>query len=143
MEDKIVLRNPQKFDVGIITLDKPLGVNIRPGSFAIINQNELNYLASICTLLQDGILTVDDANFGAMQQLGIDPTSDPNFISNEEIQKKLSGTGKKMKEWLAGVEQGHILDRIYDVAMSMNLNADKLKILKEKMPDKDFLGDQQ
>lgn len=141
MEDKIILRNLQKFDVGIVTLEKPLGVNIRPGSFAIVSQDELNYLASTCTLLQDGILTVDDNQVEAMQKIGIDPTTDPHFIKDEEIKKKLGGTAKKIREWLATVEEGYILDRVYDVAVSMNLSADKLKVLQEKMPNKNFIGD--
>ena len=141
MDDKIVLKNPQKFDVGIITMAKPNGVNIKAGSFCLVNQDELNYRASICTLLQDGVLTVDKEHVEAMKEIGIDPETDPNFISDEEIRKKLSGTVKKVREWLATVEMGHILDRIYDVAVSMNLSADKLKVLMDKMPDKDFLGE--
>lgn len=139
MEDKIVLRNPQKFDIGIITLEKPLGVNIRAGSFAVVTESELNYLASICDLLQKGMLLVDDKHKEQMLELGINPDEDVNFVTNEEIQKKLSSTGKKLREWLAGIEEGHTLDRIYDVAKGMNLNVDKVKILKEKMPDKEFL----
>ncbi len=139
MEDKIILRNPQKFDVGIVTMAKPMGVNIKAGSFCLVNQDELNYIASICTLLQDGILTVDKEHVEAMKEIGIDPENDPHFITEEEIRKKLSGTTKKVREWLATVEKGHILDRIYDVAVNMNLSADKLKVLMEKMPDKDFL----
>lgn len=139
MEDKIMLRNPQKFDVGIVTLEKPLGVNIKSGSFALVSESELNYLASISDLLQKGILQVDDKHKEQMLELGINPDEDVNFISNEEIKKKLSGTGKKLREWLATIDEGHTLDRIYDVAAEMNLNIDKIKILKEKMPDKDFL----
>lgn len=140
MEEKIMLRNPQKFDIGIITLEKPLGVNIKAGSFALVSDSELNYLASISDLLQKGLLVVDDKHKEQMLELGINPDEDVNFISNEEIQKKLSGTGKKLREWLATVEEGHTLDRVYDVAMGMNLNVDKIKILKEKMPDKEFLN---
>jgi len=139
MEEKIVLRNPQKFDIGIVTLEKPLGVNIKAGSFALVNESELNYLASISDLLQKGLLQVDDQHKEQMLELGINPDDDVNFVKDEEIQKKLSGTGKKLKEWLATIEEGHVLDRVYDVAMKMNLNVDKVKILKEKMPDKDFL----
>lgn len=140
MEEKIMLRNPQKFDIGIVTLEKPLGVNIKAGSFALVSDSELNYLASISDLLQKGLLVVDDKHKEQMLELGINPDEDVNFISNEEIQKKLSGTGKKLREWLATVEEGHTLDRVYDVAMGMNLNVDKIKILKEKMPDKEFLN---
>lgn len=139
MEEKIVLRNPQKFDIGIVTLEKPLGVNIKAGSFALVNESELNYLASISDLLQKGLLQVDDQHKEQMLELGINPDDDVNFVKDEEIRKKLSGTGKKLKEWLATIEEGHVLDRVYDVAMEMNLNVDKVKILKEKMPDKDFL----
>lgn len=141
MEEKIILRNPQKFDVGIITMLKPNGINIKAGTVCVINQDELNYIASTSTLLQDGILTVDEAHVDAMKEIGIDPQTDPNFISDEEIRKKLSGTAKKLREWLATIELGHILDHIYDVAVTMNLSADKLKALMEKMPDKDFLGE--
>lgn len=139
MEEKIVLRNPQKFDIGIVTLEKPLGVNIKAGSFALVNESELNYLASISDLLQKGLLQVDDQHKEQMLELGINPDDDVNFVKDEEIRKKLSGTGKKLKEWLATIEEGHVLDRVYDVAMEMNLNVDKVKILKEKMPDKEFL----
>lgn len=139
MEDKIILRNPQKFDIGIITLEKPLGVNIKAGSFALVSESELNYLASTSNLLQKGLLQVDDKHKEQMLELGINPDEDVNFVTNEEIQKKLSGTGKKLREWLATIEEGHTLDRVYDVAQGMNLNMDKVKILKEKMPDKEFL----
>jgi hypothetical protein len=140
MEDKIILRNPQKFDVGIVTLEKPQGVSVKAGSFVVVNQNELNYLASICTLLQDGILMVDEDHAdGFMQQLGVDPATDTHFMKDEDIKKKLGGTVKKMKEWLETVEAGHVLDRIYDIAVTMNLSADKLKVLAEKMPDKEFI----
>ena len=139
MEDKIMLRNPQKFDVGIVTLEKPLGVNIKSGSFALVSESELNYLASISDLLQKGILQVDDKHKEQMLELGINPDEDVNFVSDEEIKKKLGGTGKKLREWLATIEEGHTLDRVYDVAVGMNLNMDKIKILREKMPDKEFL----
>ena len=81
------------------------------------------------------------ANLDALQEVGIDQANDPNFISDEEISKKLSGTNKKLKEWLSNVNEGYILDRIYDVAMGMNLSVDKIKTLKEKMPNKDFIGE--
>ena len=33
MSEKIRVINPQKFDVGVITQDKPLGLNIKSGGF--------------------------------------------------------------------------------------------------------------
>jgi len=136
----LVLKNPQKFNVGIVTYDKKEGVNIAPGSFALVTQRELNYLDSTSTLLRRGILFVEE-NDEAMQKIGIDMATNPNFISDEEIKKKLSGTTKKMKEWLDTVTEGYILDRIYDVAMGMNLSIDKVNALSKKMPDKKFMDE--
>jgi len=141
MNDKIILRNPNKFDVGIITPDKPNGINIRPGSFALVTQYELDYLNSICDLLTTGVLRVDDQNKEAMEKLGIDQENDPHFIKDEEIRKRLGGTAKKVREWLATIEEDHILDRICDVAKTMNLSVDKIKILQERAPHRDFLND--
>ena len=141
MAEKIKLMNPQKFDVGIITLENKIGVNIKAGSFTVVTPDDIAYLASISDVFRRGILKVEEKNIEVMQEAGIDQANDPNYITDEEIQKKLSGTVKKMKEWLATIEEGYILDRIYDVAMNMNLSLDKVKALNEKMPDRKFLED--
>ena len=141
---EIILRNPQKFDVGVFTSAKDemdhLGVNIPHGSFLPVTETELKYIASRSNVLRRGILRVEDDD-EAMRKVGIDQATDPNFISDEEIAKKLGGTVKKIKEWLGTVNEGYILDRIYDVAMTMNLSMDKLKVLQAKMPDKNILGE--
>lgn len=141
MADKIKLLNPQKFDVGIYTLENKIGVNIKAGSFTLVTPDDIAYIASISDVLRKGILRVEEQNVQVMQEAGVDQENDPNFITDEEIQKKLNGTVKKIKEWLATVEEGYILDRIYDVAMNMNLSIDKIKALNEKMPEKKFLDD--
>ena len=142
MSDKIKVYNPQKFDVGIITQDKPAGVNIKSGSFALITQDDVDFLASTCTLFQRGILKIEaDKLEETMGSIGIDVHTDGNFITDEEIAKKLSGTKNAMSKWLGTVTEGYLLDRIYDIAKNMNLNADKIKLLQEKMPDRDFLGE--
>ena len=49
---------------------------------------------------------------------------------------------KKIGEWLDTITEPFVLDRVYDVAMSMdNLTAPKLKVLKAKMPERDFIGE--
>lgn len=141
MAEKIKLWNPQKFDVGIITPENKLGINIQAGSFALVSEDDIAYLATISDVFRKGILKVEEKNLDVMQGVGIDQQNDPHFISNEEIQKKLSGTAKKIKEWLGTIDEAYILDRIYDVAMGMNLSLDKIKILKEKMPNKEFIND--
>ena len=141
MAEKIKLWNPQKFDVGIVTPENKLGINIQAGSFALVSEDDIAYLATISDVFRKGILKVEEKNLDVMQGVGIDQQNDPHFISNEEIQKKLSGTTKKIKEWLGTIDEAYILDRVYDIAMGMNLSLDKIKILKEKMPNKEFIND--
>ncbi len=141
MAEKIKLWNHQKFDVGIVTLENKIGTNIKAGSFALVTPDDIIYLASISDVFRRGILKVEDKDVEVMQGAGIDQKNDPNYITDEEIQKKLSGTVKKVKEWLNTIEEGYILDRVYDVAMNMNLSLDKIKVLNEKMPTKKFLDE--
>lgn len=48
--------NPQKFEVGIVTLDKPHGFTIQPRSFAMVTAEDVDYLNSISTVFQRGVL---------------------------------------------------------------------------------------
>ena len=139
MAERIKLLNPQKFDVGIVTFDKPMGINIKAGSFALVTPDDIAFIASVSKVFEKGILRVEEQNTAVMQEIGIDQENDPNFITDEEIQKRLSGTVKKVKDWLNTITEDYILDRVYDVAMGMNLSQDKLKALKERMPDRDFV----
>lgn len=142
MADKIKVYNPQKFDVGIITQDKPMGINVKSGSFVLLTQDEISYLASVCTLFQRGCLRVEEKHAAeTMQELGIDVNNDPNYVDDEDIKAKLSGTPKSIEKWLAGITEPYVFDRIYDVAADMNLSVAKVKVLQAKMPNKNFLED--
>ena len=76
-----------------------------------------------------------------MESVGIDVNTDPNFIDDEDIRKKLNGTAKNIEKWLNDIHEEYILDRIFDVAKDMNLNMSKIKVLQAKMPSKNFLDD--
>lgn len=76
-----------------------------------------------------------------MQEIGIEVENDPNFIDDEEIRKKLAMSAKKIEEWLATVKEEYIRDRIYDVAVEMNLTMNKIKVLQAAMPKKSFMED--
>lgn len=149
MAEKIKLVNPQKFDVGVRTQDRPMGMNIKAGSFVLVSKDDISYISSISDIIQRGLLrfenmsgdTEDTAREMEMT-LGIDPENDPNFSDDEEIRKHLSSTPKKLGEWLDTITEPFMLDRVYDVAMKMeNLTAPKLKVLKSKMPDREFIGE--
>lgn len=142
MADKIRVINPQKFDVGVITQDKPIGMNIKAGGFIMLTQDDIDYIMSISTLFQRGFLRIEETKASEiMESVGIDVNTDPNFIDDEDIRKKLNGTAKNIEKWLNDIHEEYILDRIFDVAKDMNLNMSKIKVLQTKMPSKNFLDD--
>lgn len=141
MINKIKVHNPQKFDIGVVLLDKPMGINIKAGSFALLSEEDIAYVTSISTLFQRGMLRVEEANFEIMESVGIDVNTDPHFTDEEEIKQYLSASAKKVEGWLKTIEEPYMLDRIFDVAKGMNLNVSKIKVLQARMPDKDFIND--
>ena len=141
MNERIRLRNPQKFNVGIITPDKPYGQNIVAGGFTIINQDELDYLMGNSKLLQKGVLQVEgEKREETLEALGINTEDNANFMSDEDIKKKLQMNANQLRKWLNSTEaEPYVLDRGAEIARGMNLSANKLQVLREKMPGVDFL----
>lgn len=131
--------NPQKFTVGIVTQDKPLGIAIKPGSFAIISEDDVSYIASVSSIFRRGVLRLDEDNNDLLMGIGINVAKEVNYCDEEDIRKKLSGTAKSLGAWLDNIHEDYILDKIFDVAKEMNLPASKIKVLSAKMPNRDFL----
>lgn len=142
MSDKFRLNNTKDFDVGIICPSYPNGFNVRRGTFAMATQDDIDYLMSSSVVLQRGFLQIADPvkKSEVIEMMGMEESEAPQFMSDEEIQKKLSGTAKKVAEWLNGMDDPVVLDKIAKIAKSMNLNANKIKVLQEKMPEYDFIG---
>lgn len=141
MSDRIRLRNPQKFNVGIITPDKPHGLNIAPGAFTIVTQDDVDYLMGTCSLLQKGVLIVEgEKQAEALETLGVSKENNANFMSDEDIKKKLSMNANQLKKWLDSTEaEPYVLNRIAEIASEMNLNMNKLQVLKDKIPNFEFI----
>jgi hypothetical protein len=140
MNEKIRLRNPHKFNVGIITVDKPYGLNIAPGSFTIVSKDDVDFLMATSTLLQKGILRVEgEQKEEVLEQMGVKEEDNANFMSDEDIKKKLSGNANQLRKWLDGDIEPYVFEKIAEIADGMNLNANKLQVLKEKIPNHDFL----
>ena len=141
MNERIRLRNPQKFNVGIVTTDKPYGMNIAPGAFTIVNQDELDYLMGTSTLLQNGVLQVEGAKKEeTLESLGIKTEDNANFMSDEDIKKKLSMNATQLKKWLESTEaEPYVLEKIAEIASTMNLSMNKVQVLKDKIPNYEFI----
>lgn len=141
MSERIRLRNPQKFNVGIITPDKPHGLNIAPGAFTIVTQDDVDYLMGTCSLLQKGVLIVEgEKQAEVLETLGVSKENNANFMSDEDIKKKLSMNANQLKKWLDSTEaEPYVLNRIAEIASEMNLNMNKLQVLKDKIPNFEFI----
>lgn len=141
MSERIRLRNPQKFNVGIITPDKPHGLNIAPGAFTIVTQDDVDYLMGTCSLLQKGVLIVEgEKQAEVLETLGVSKENNANFMSDEDIKKKLSMNANQLKKWLDSTEaEPYVLNRIAEIASGMNLNMNKLQVLKDKIPNFEFI----
>ena len=87
--------------MGIITPDKPHGLNIAPGAFTIVSQDDLDYLMGTSQLLRKGVLQVDgEKSEEVIGNLGIEKENNANFMSDEDIKKKLSMNANQLKKWL-------------------------------------------
>ena len=140
MTDKIRLYNRTKMNIGIKTATNPLGINIRPGSFTLVDQNDLDFLIGTTTLLSSGWLQAEGPEREEiLEKIGIEPAEESAFMSDEEIRKKLNANGKTLEKWLDGITDPIQLDRIADMAMEMNLSVSKIKILQAKIPYRDLM----
>ena len=140
MSDKMRLNNPNDFAVGIITPEKQYGVNIQPHAFTMVTQDEVDYLMATSTLLGDGVLRLaGEKQKELADTLGVDMNDNANFMSDEDIKKKLSGNANQLRKWLDSDEiKPYVLDKIATIAKTMNLSMSKIQVLQEKMPDYDF-----
>lgn len=139
---KYRLNNNKKFNVGIITPEKPYGVNISPGAFTMVTQDEIDYLMATCTALQDGVLVLSgEKQKEVAEVMGVEMENNANFMSDEDIKKKLSGNANQLRKWLDSDDiKPYVLDRIAELAKGMNLSMNKIQVLQDKLPNYDFLS---
>ena len=142
MSEKMRLNNPNAFSVGIITPEKQYGVNIQPGAFTMVTQDEVDYLMATSTLLSNGVLRlVGEKQKELEETLGVKAEDNANFMSDEDIKKKLSGNANQLKKWLNSDEiEPYVLDKIASIAKGMNLSMNKIQVLQDKLPEYDFLN---
>ena len=142
MSDKFRVNNPNNYPVGIVTPEKPYGVNIQPKAFTMCTQDEIDYLMATCTLFQNGVLRLaEDKQKELADAMGINMENNANFMSDEDIKKKLSGNANQLRKWLDSEDiKPYVMDRIAAIAKTMNLALSKIQILQDKLPDYDFIN---
>jgi len=141
MSDKFRVNNPNDYPVGIITPEKPYGVNIPPHAFTMCTQDEIDYLTATCTMFQNGVLRLaEEKQKELAASMGIEMEDNANFMSDDDIRKKLSGNANQLRKWLESDDiKPYVMDKIATIAKTMNLSMNKILVLQDKLPDYDFL----
>jgi len=127
---KVKMFNKNRFDIGISLINPSREQNIRAGSFTIVEEDDVYYLDTICTLLKRGMLVVENEevniNLGIMDK-------NPNVVNEVEMLKTLRGNFLKMKKDLEIITEPHTKNAIYSLARSISgeLSGAKLRFLGE------------
>ncbi|MBP3647564.1 MAG: hypothetical protein J6K55_14195 [Clostridia bacterium] len=137
--EKIRVYNPRKFAIGVI-LQNGAERAILPGSFALLSKDDIEYLASIAPALfeDENLLQIEDRTVAV--DLGFIDSLEKPVLDADEIRRCLGQRISQVKAWLEGIEEEYLLDAICDVAAEMDLPASKLQLLKERMPEREFLA---
>lgn len=126
---KVKVFNRNKFDIGIKLMNPIREQNIKAGSFTVIDEDDVYYLNTICTLFRTGKLVVESIEVN--DNLGF-TEKNPNSITEAEIVIILkNGNFLKMKKELSMIVEPHAIALVYQTAKNManELSGAKLKYL--------------
>lgn len=145
-EKRFRVYNRCKYDIGV-TLTSGQQPNIKAGSFLPLTVNDILYIESVCSkrkFFSSKMLVAvsDDGKDLSLEDLGgyADEDSLPH-MNDEEITSALKKPLKAFETWLNKIDDAEELHAVFMVAKTMDLPASKLKILKAKAPNKDWLGE--
>lgn len=139
MAEKVKVYNRCKHNYGVTTA-AGTSINIKPGSFAMLTEDDIAYIQSIVLTSKSpfasGKLVVgDEKGAKVMEDLGIDKNESNYLEDDAAIEKKLKGTNASVKKWLEGITDAAILSNIVEIAKGLDLPNSKLKMLEEKYPN--------
>lgn len=126
---KVKVYNENKHNVGI-RLENGTQRNIAPGSFALLNEDDVAYLMSISTLFSNHHLTLRDEK--AIEELGV-TKEEVSFDTDEEILTKLKKSSLPvLKKYLASITEPHLRQRVIAlVKENTDLSAAKVKAIED------------
>lgn len=115
---KVRVENPNKFRTGI-TLSTGVHRSILPGSFALIEPEEYEFLESTSTIFEEGVLCVNDLS--VVESIGLNP-EDRKRETDEEIIKKLKGgRNDAFQKYIDGIDAIPMQMRIRDIVKEIDL----------------------
>lgn len=147
-DKKLRVYNRCKYDIGV-ALTSGQKPNIKAGSFQLLSINDIFFIESNCQrrkFFSSRMLVPvsDDGCDLTLEDLGGYSDADATaHMDDEEILAGLKKNLKAFETWLDEIKDPEELHAVYLVARNMDLPASKLKILKAKAPNKDWLGEQE
>lgn len=139
MEDKVRVYNDRKYDIGLILQNGREQV-IKHGSFANMTVDEVEYQISVAPALFEGEKQLRLSERGLSKDLKLIEDETQPVFNADEIRRNLNLRPQQMGKWLEGIREMPLLDLIYDVAQTMDLPASKLALLKERLPNREFIA---
>lgn len=143
-EQRFRVYNKCKHDIGVNTING-LSLNIKAGSFQLLTVNDILYIESICRTNKffsaRMLVIVDDTGKEInLEDIGLaKDESVQEHLSDDEIFAMLKKSNKQIEAWINNIEDPAELHSIFMVAKNADISSSKLKILHDKMPDKDWL----
>jgi hypothetical protein len=125
LDKKVRITNPNKCLVGLRFMDGREQA-VHPGSFVILDANNVSYINNMCTLFKKGVLIIEDNEINEF--LGLDKSYN---VTDEEIRDILGKSAKIIQGKMEALSEKHILDRFVNIAKEFDLPASKLKVIED------------
>lgn len=147
-EKRFRVYNKCKHDIGV-TMISGQQINIKAGSLTMLTVNDIIFIESVCQkrkFFSSKMLVpvTDDGKELSLEDLGgyVDEDVQPH-MNDDEIISMLKKPIKSVEAWIKDIDDPEELHAIYAVIQEkkVDLPASKIKILKAKMPNKDWLNE--
>lgn len=131
MDKKYKVHNRNKYDVGIQFMEPTKQMNVRPGSFVLMSEEEISFLHSISTSFSGKELSIDEVDVKE-NILGF-TAGEKMSITSEEIIAILKSALSKMKTSLEAITEENFKFLIYEEAKKMytDLTGGKIEFLAQ------------
>ena len=143
-DERVRVYNNYTYDWYVTTITGQV-LSIKPGAFVIMTVNDILSCDAACSnpkpFSQKGfsVRTLQDKPV-SLEELGLVEAAVVK-LSTEEIQSVLKGSAKKIEAWLSEITDIGELEQIYSISKDMDLSLAKVKVLRAKMPEKDWLDE--
>ena len=144
--DNYRVTNKCKFDIGV-SLPNNQSIIIRAGNFQLLTADDIAFIENNCRkkkfFAKRMLVPYDKTGVEVpLDQLGayVDPDPAPH-LSDEEIENMLKSPIKKIEAWIKDIDDPVELSAIVAVAKTMDLTAGKLRLLQDKLPDVNLIGE--